>query len=64
MHVQEVFELYGAMAMLERAAGNREQAASPIATLEGMVQDETDSRRLAQARQRVVRGAAVAPARR
>lgn len=55
MHIQDVFELYGAMAMLNRARGNDEVADGLIATLEGMVADEEDAGRLAQARRRVAR---------
>ena len=50
LHVQEVFDLYGAMAMLNRARGNDTAADGLMATLEGMVEDEDDARRLVRAR--------------
>jgi tetratricopeptide (TPR) repeat protein len=55
LHVQELFSVYGAMAMLHRARGEDEAAAALIATLERFVQDEDDERLLAMAKARVAR---------
>lgn len=55
LHLSDVFVLYGAMAMLNRARGEDEAAEALITTLEQMVEDEDDERLLAQAKARVER---------
>ncbi len=55
LHIQEVFSLYGALAMLNRARGQDEAADGLIANLERLVEDEDDARLLAQAKRRVER---------
>ena len=55
LHIQEVFSLYGALAMLNRARGEHESADALIANLEQLVEDDDDARRLAQAKRRVER---------
>lgn len=46
LHIQEVFSLYGTLAMLNRARGENDLAAGLIANLETLVEDEDDARRL------------------
>ena len=55
MHVQEVFVLYGALAMLYVAKGEDDAARSLVSSLESMVEDEDDERRLAQVKRLVAR---------
>ena len=55
MHVQEVFALYGALAMLYVAKGEDEAAQSLVSSLESMVEDGDDERRLAQVKRSVAR---------
>ena len=55
LHLSDVFVLYGAMAMLNRARGEDEAAEALISTLEQMTEDEDDERLLAQAKARVER---------
>ncbi|WP_295454326.1 tetratricopeptide repeat protein [uncultured Thiodictyon sp.] len=55
LHIQELFTLHGVMAMLYRARGEDQAAATLIATLEGLVQDEDDERLLTLAKARVAR---------
>ncbi|RKT46321.1 tetratricopeptide repeat protein [Thiocapsa rosea] len=50
LHVQDIFVLYGALAMLSRARGNQPAADALIASLEPLVEDEDDARRLALAK--------------
>ncbi len=58
LHIQELFTLHGVMAMLHRARGEDQAAATLIATLEGLVQDEDDERLLKMAKARVARATA------
>jgi len=53
LHIQEVFELYGALAMLSRARGDERVAAAVIASLEQLVEQPGDERWLAKAKARV-----------
>ena len=53
LHIQEVFTVYGALAMLYTAKGDHDAAKSVLASLEEMVEDEDDERRLAQAKRAV-----------
>ena len=53
LHIQEVFTVYGALAMLYKARGDHDAATSILASLEEMVEDEDDERRLAQAKRAV-----------
>ena len=53
LHIQEVFTVYGALAMLYTARGDHDAAKSVLASLEEMVEDEDDERRLAQAKRAV-----------
>ncbi len=65
IHIHDLFILYGSMALLNRARGEREVADSLIASLERMVQNEDDARQLKFAKnlQRSIgRGASVAKA--
>jgi tetratricopeptide (TPR) repeat protein len=55
LHLSDVFVLYGAMAMLNRARGEDEAAEALISTLDQMTEDEDDERLLAQAKARVER---------
>ena len=50
LHVQEAFSLYGALAMLHKAKGETDIAESLMSSLEGMVEDEEDRRRMGHAR--------------
>ncbi|QVL49170.1 MAG: hypothetical protein KFB96_01145 [Thiocapsa sp.] len=50
LHVQDIFVLYGALAMLSRARGNQPAADGLLASLEPLVEDEDDARRLALAK--------------
>ncbi len=50
LHVQEAFSLYGALAMLHKAKGETEVAESLMTSLEGMVEDAEDRRRMGHAR--------------
>ena len=50
LHVQEAFSLYGTLAMLHKAKGETEVAESLMASLEGMVEDAEDRRRMGHAR--------------
>ena len=51
IHINDLFVLYGSMALLHRARGEREVADSLIATLEKMVQNENDARNLSFAKE-------------
>jgi predicted Zn-dependent protease len=65
IHIHDLFILYGSMALLNRARGEREVADSLIASLERMVQNEDDARQLKFAKnlQRSIgRGASVTKA--
>ncbi len=53
LHLQEVFALYGALAMLSRAQGEDASADALIARLEQLVETDDDRRRLALAKARV-----------
>jgi Flp pilus assembly protein TadD len=53
LHIQEVFTVYGALAMLYAARGDHDAAKSVLASLEEMVEDEDDERRLAQGKRAV-----------
>ncbi|MEA3274187.1 MAG: tetratricopeptide repeat protein [Pseudomonadota bacterium] len=53
LHIQEVFTLYGTMAMLHKAKGEDDMAQSLLANLESMVEDEEDARRLAQVKRSI-----------
>ncbi|MBK1730714.1 hypothetical protein CKO41_02620 [Thiococcus pfennigii] len=55
LHIQEYFLLYGTLAVLNRARGDEEGAQALIATLEGLVEDEDDERRLAIAKAQLAR---------
>ena len=55
LHIQEVFALYGVLAMLSRAQGKDQDAADLIASLEGLVEDADDARLLVNAKARVAR---------
>ena len=55
LHIQEVFALYGALAMLNRAKGEEEAAQSLLSSLESMVEDEDDERRFAQVKRAIER---------
>ncbi len=55
MHVQEVFALYGALAMLHEAKGENDTTRSLIASLESMVEDEDDERRLQRVKRMIGR---------
>jgi tetratricopeptide (TPR) repeat protein len=55
LHLQEVFELYGVLAMLSRARGDERAAATVIASLEQLVEQPGDERWLALAKVRVER---------
>jgi tetratricopeptide (TPR) repeat protein len=46
LHIQEVFVLYGTLAMLQMAKGDKESAAELLKSLESLVADEEDKRRL------------------
>jgi predicted Zn-dependent protease len=46
LHIQEVFVLYGTLAMLQMAKGDKESAAELLKSLESLVEDEEDERRL------------------
>jgi hypothetical protein len=48
--VQDIFVLYGALAMLSRARGDQADADALIKNLEPLVEDEDDARRLALAK--------------
>ncbi len=50
LHVQEAFSLYGALAMLYKAKGETDIAESLMTSLEGMVEDAEDRRRMRHAR--------------
>ncbi|HSO83829.1 tetratricopeptide repeat protein, partial [Thiocapsa sp.] len=50
LHVQDLFVLYGALAMLSRARGNQAAADALLASLEPLVEDEDDARRFALAK--------------
>ncbi len=50
LHVQDIFVLYGALAMLSRARGNQPAADALLASLEPLVEDEDDARRLTVAK--------------
>ncbi|WP_371079137.1 hypothetical protein, partial [Salmonella enterica] len=58
LHIQDVFALFGALAMLNRARGQNQEADALIANLEQLVKDEDDERLLAQAKRRVERATA------
>ncbi len=58
LHIQEVYSLYGVMAMLNRARGQDKAADALIANLEQITEDEDDERLLAQAKARVERATA------
>jgi tetratricopeptide (TPR) repeat protein len=58
LHIQEVFSLFGALAMLNRARGQNREADALIANLEQLAEDEDDERLLAQAKRRVERATA------
>jgi tetratricopeptide (TPR) repeat protein len=53
LHIQEVFALYGTLAMLNRAKGEEEAAQSLLSSLESMVEDEDDKRRFAQVKRSI-----------
>ncbi|WP_216644673.1 tetratricopeptide repeat protein [Candidatus Thiodictyon syntrophicum] len=55
LHLQEVFELYGVLAMLSRARGDERAAATLIASLEQLAEQPGDERWLALAKVRVER---------
>jgi tetratricopeptide (TPR) repeat protein len=55
MHAQDVFALYGVLAMLSRATGDEKAADGLIASLESIVEDEHDEDLLAVAKARVAR---------
>ena len=55
LHLQEVFELYGVLAMLSRARGDERAAATLIASLEQSADQPGDERWLALAKVRVER---------
>jgi tetratricopeptide (TPR) repeat protein len=55
LHIEEIFSLYGAMAMLNRARGEHVAADALMASLEAMTQDEDDERLLALAKRRAQR---------
>jgi thioredoxin-like negative regulator of GroEL len=55
LHIQEVFALYGSLAMLYRAKGEDTAAQSLLSNLESMVEDEDDERRFAQVKQSIAR---------
>ncbi len=55
LHIQEVFAVYGALAMLHSARGDNDVAQSLLASLESMVEDEDDERRLAQVKRSIDR---------
>jgi tetratricopeptide (TPR) repeat protein len=50
LHVQDIFVLYGALAMLSRARGDQADADALIASLEPLVEDEDDARRFTLAK--------------
>nr|MBS0021324.1 tetratricopeptide repeat protein [Gammaproteobacteria bacterium] len=54
LHIQEAFALYGALAMLHTAKGDREAARSLLANLESMVEDEDDARRFENVKRVVI----------
>lgn len=55
LHIQEAFAIYGALAMLSTARGDVAQAQSLLASLERMVEDEDDRRRMDQVTRAVAR---------
>ncbi len=55
LHIQEAFAVYGATAMLSTVRGEHEAARSLLASLERMVEDEDDERRMAQVKRAVAR---------
>jgi Flp pilus assembly protein TadD len=48
LHIQEVFVLYGTLAMFQMAKGDKESAAAMLKSLESLVEDEADESRLEQ----------------
>jgi predicted Zn-dependent protease len=55
LHIQEVFDLYGVLAMLSRARRDERAATTLIASLERLVEQPNDARLLAMAKVRVDR---------
>ena len=55
LHIQEVFALYGTLAMLGSAKGDEDTAQSLLESLESMVDDEDDQERYEQAKHAVER---------
>jgi len=55
MHVDDMFTLYGTLAMLHMAKGNDTAAERFLANLEPLVETEDDERHLAQARALTIR---------
>ena len=55
LHIQEYFTLYGVLAMLNQANGDHASAAARIASLEPMVETDSDRRMLAIAKARVAK---------
>ena len=53
LHIQEVFSLYGALAMLDSAKGNEDAAQSLLGSLESMVEDQDDEERFEQVKRAV-----------
>jgi hypothetical protein len=55
LHIQEVFRLWGVMAMLHSARGEDEKARSLLSSLGGMVEDDADARHMARVERAVDR---------
>lgn len=53
LHIQEVFAIYGGLARLKHAQGDTESAQKFIRSLEALVEDEDDERRLIQIKQAI-----------
>jgi predicted negative regulator of RcsB-dependent stress response len=53
LHIQEVFVLYGTLAMLQMAKGDKESAAAFLKSLESLVEEEEDEDRLEQVKRLV-----------
>ena len=53
LHIPEVFAIYGGLARLKHAQGDTESAQKFIRSLEALVEDEDDERRLIQIKQAI-----------
>lgn len=53
LHIQEVFALYGTLAMFQMAKGDKKAAAAFRKSLESLVEDEEDERRVDQVKRLV-----------